>query len=327
MSAEEFWFKVAQEVIAALRGHRSRAQFSRRLGYSTNTVSDWEAGRRMPTAEEFLGICERESVDVDAAFARFQPATASLLRDGERITLHRWLEALRGSTSLRIVGDRSGLSRFSVSRFLRGSTRPRLHEFLQLVQALTYRAADLVGALVDVEKMPKLLEEHRRRQAARELAFTHPDSQAVLRMMETERYMALRTHVPGILAASIGIEATYEGEILATMERAAVIRRSAEGYQHGEPLTIDTSTEPTILNRVKGHWTETALKRLQRGPLSDDWFGYNVMSLSDRDLEQARMILVRAYREIRALAAASKPVQIAALLNIQLVTLPVTTEQ
>jgi hypothetical protein len=43
------------------------------------------------------------------------------------------------------------------------------------------------------------------------------------------------------------------------------------------------------------------------------------MSLSAADLERVREILRNAYRELRALAAASEPIERAALLNLQLV--------
>jgi hypothetical protein len=45
-----------------------------------------------------------------------------------------------------------------------------------------------------------------------------------------------------------------------------------------------------------------------------------VLSTSDADLDRIREVLRRAFREIRAIAASSQPVQSAALLNLQLVT-------
>jgi hypothetical protein len=51
-----------------------------------------------------------------------------------------------------------------------------------------------------------------------------------------------------------------------------------------------------------------------------------VISLSEADLERVREILRAAYREIRALAVTSEPVEAAALLNLQLVTFPLRDE-
>lgn len=72
---------------------------------------------------------------------------------------------------------------------------------------------------------------------------------------------------------------------------------------------------------LKAHWTEVCLRRIQR-PRASDWLGYNVVSVSAPDLERIREILRASFREIRAIATASNPVQSVALLNLQLVTWP-----
>jgi transcriptional regulator with XRE-family HTH domain len=313
------WDQASREMIAGVRGARPRALLSRRLGYRTNTVSDWEAGRRYPTADEFLRVCALLRIDVDAAFRRFHPATASQLRAAGELRLDRWLDALRGRVPLQVVADRSGFSRFAVSRWLKGRTRPRLPEFMRLVDALTDRASDLADALVGIEKLPALLPQHQRRSAAKNLAFEYPDSEAILRVMETEPYQALATHRAGVLSEALGIPSELEQRILLALERAGILEASGGRYRPLQPLSVDTGAEPAALNRLKAHWAKVALDRLA-APREQDWLGYNLMSLSAADLERVREILRNAYREIRALAAASEPVEAAALLNLQLVT-------
>jgi transcriptional regulator with XRE-family HTH domain len=320
----EDWNRVACELVAGVRGQRSRALLSRRLGFRSNTVSDWEAGRRFPTANEFLRVCEHLRIDVSAAFKRFHPGTAAQLRTAQGFTLHRWLSALRGRTPLQLIAERSGFSRFAVSRWLKGQTRPRLPEFLRLVEAITDRASDLADALVGIDALPTLLSQHRRRRAARSLAFEYPEGEALLRIMETHGYQALAAHQPGSLARVLAIDPELEQRILAALEHAGIVESQAGRYQPLQPLTVDTTAEPAALNRLKAHWTRAALERLA-APREQDSFGYNLMSLSDADLDRVREILRNAFREIRALAAASEPVQSAALLNLQLVTFPPVT--
>lgn len=317
----EVWNHVARELVAGVRGGRSRALLSRRLGYLSNTVSDWEAGRRFPSAGEFLRVCEHVRIDVDGAFQRFHPATRPRLRDASGFTLHLWLSALRGRTPSQLIADRGGFSRYAVSRWLSGKTRARLPEFLRLVDAITDRASDLADALVGIDRLPTLLLQHQRRRAARGLAFEYPESEALLRVMETEPYRALAGHRTGMLAPVLGIDTELERTILAALENAGVLQSIDGRYQPLQPLTVDTTAEPAAFNRLKAHWTRVALERLS-APREQDWLGYNLMSLSDADLERVREILRNAYREIRALAAASEPVQSAALLNLQLVTFP-----
>ena len=45
---------LAQQLVRAIRAHRSQTAFSRWLGYKSNVVYTWEAGRRWPTASEFV---------------------------------------------------------------------------------------------------------------------------------------------------------------------------------------------------------------------------------------------------------------------------------
>ena len=308
----------------AVRGSRSCAQLSRRLGYQSNAVSDWEAGRRAPTAARFIEACQALGYDTEAAFRRFHGPSAYLVsvnEGGVAARLPPWLAALRGTTSIALVAQRTRRSRFAVSRWIRGHTEPRLPEFLALVEALTFRAADFADCLVGVEHLPTLAREQHRRRSARELAFEHPDSELVLRVMETQAYRRLGRHVPGVIADSSGITLDRERAVLAALTEAGILQMSQQRYLPDDPLTVDTSGAPGRINRLKAHWAEVACQRAN-SPRPEDWIGYNLMSLSESDLDTAREMLRRVYREIRALAAASEPVEVAALLNVHLVTFP-----
>ena len=60
---------LASELLRALRGERSQSAFARRLGYKSNIVYSWEAGRAFPTASRALRAAQRTGVDVRAALA------------------------------------------------------------------------------------------------------------------------------------------------------------------------------------------------------------------------------------------------------------------
>ncbi len=321
------WHLASRELIEALRGKRTGAQLSRRLGYRTNVVADWEAGRRFPTAQELLRVCARVGIDVAAAFEGFHPATAEHLklpadlRTPDAVPdLSPWLRALRGRSPIGLIAERAGCSRYAVGRWLKGQTRPRLPDFLRLVDAMTDRVSDLAAGLVPIEQLPTLQRRHGRRAAARELAFEYPDSEAMLRVMETDAYRALPRHEPGVLARALGIDEAREAEVLAALEHARIVELHGGRYRAREPLTVDTSGP--ALDRLRAHWTRAALQRLP-ARREGDWLGYNLMSMSQEDLERVREILRDTYRQIRALAAASEPVEEAALLNLQLVTFAV----
>jgi transcriptional regulator with XRE-family HTH domain len=313
------WSLAAAQLLRELRGKRSQRAFSRRLGYRSNVACDWEAARRFPTAAETLRACARLKVDVPAAARAFQPACADTLGQGAEFRVDCWLDALRGSTTLQALSERSGFSRYAIARWLRGQAKPRLPDFLALLEAITGRASDFVQHLCAIEAVPELLESHNRRVAAKRVAFEAPWSEAVLRVIETSGYRALGKHREGYIAARLGISLDEERRVLAKLEHAGVLQRERDGYLELAPLSVDTSAAPAQINRLKAHWTEVCRDRLA-DPREGDWLGYNVLSCSNEDLERIREALRRAFREVRAIAAASQPTEAAALLNLQLLT-------
>jgi hypothetical protein len=113
-----------------------------------------------------------------------------------------------------------------------------------------------------------------------------------------------------------------KGEIDACIERleqASVIEKRGSRYVVKGQMTVDTQGGQQALHGLKRHWTLVAAERL-RAPQEHDFFAYNVISVSAADLERIREKLTTTFREIRSLVAASQPEQVAALLNLQVVT-------
>ena len=313
------WRLVASRLLRALRGRRSQRAFSHRLGYLSNVAHDWESGRRMPTAAQTLRACLRVRIDVASAFERFQPACAAELGPGPEPDVSRWLSALAGSLPISALASRSGLSRYAVARCLRGATKPRLDDFLTLVEAISGRASDLVQELVPIAEVPELFEVARQRAAAKRLAFEEPWSAAVMRVLETNGYREAALHRPGYIATRLGLDDERERTVLAALEAAGMVRADEGRYEVGEPLTVDTQASANDVRALRAHWAAVSLERIQ-APREEDWLGFNVISTSAADLERVREILRRAFREIRAIAAASEPAESVALLDLHLVT-------
>ncbi len=310
----------ARQLIRAVRGARSQEAFSRRLGYSSNPVADWEAGRRFPVAAEFFRACRLARIDVDAAMERFAPEQAEALQDGDDEGVAAWMRALRGKTSIHEVAERVGVSRYAISRWLKGATRPRLPDFLSLVDGLTDRLPDLVALLVDVEAVPALAERYRERQAGRTLAFEEPWTEAILRLLETRAYGQLPAHLPGWVSDRLGIDREVEDRCVDKLAAANIIARDAVGrWRPVGALTVDTRSDPEGTLRLKEHWASMGVVRATE-PRPGDLVSYNVVSVSREDLERIREAHIRYFHEVRQIVSKSEPVEVAALVNIQLMT-------
>jgi transcriptional regulator with XRE-family HTH domain len=163
---------LVRQLVRALRGPRSQPALSKRLGYSTNVVYLWESGRRMPRATELFRILARTGRSQTALAALFRLPGGVDLR--EPAGLAALLGAMRGGTRANDVARRCGVSRYIASRWLSGTTEPRLSEFLMLVDVLTLRLVDLVAAFVAVADVPLLAREASELERRRRVAFHHP---------------------------------------------------------------------------------------------------------------------------------------------------------
>jgi Domain of unknown function (DUF4423) len=308
--------QVAAEVLRALRGERSQRAFARRLGYRANPITDWEHGRRFPTAVETLRAARLVGVDVRAAFAAFHPA-APPDDSADGFSIAPWLSAICGTTPVAHVAARAGFSRFAVGRWLKDGARPRLPDFFRCVDAITGRLPDLVAALVPIAEVPSLQRRYENMRAARRLAYDAPWTEGVLRSLECEDYRALPAHADGFIATRLGMPLAAEREALHRLEAASVIRlENGLWRQHGA-LTVDTRGTKDDLSLILRHWTAVSYRRIaERRPR--DLFAYNMMSVSRADYEVVRDLLRRTFREIQSIVAASEPSERVALLNLQL---------
>ncbi len=308
----------ASQFLRAIRGRRSQAQLARRLGYRGNPITDWERGERFPTVHETLRAATLLGSNVPAAFARFTPSAPLQLAPGAPL-VGPWLSELRGGTALSEVAERSGASRFSVARWLNGSAKPRLPDFFRLLDAITHRLPEWVAELVPIDEVPLLASRYRAAMAAKHLAFELPWSEAVLRLLETSSYRRQPRHRDAYLAGCLGLAPAEVRACLARLLGAQVIEKKGTRFAVRSQGAVDTQGGKQALHRLKSHWSKVAADRLA-APRGDDYFAYNVVSVSAADLTRIRERLRVAFREIRSLVAASRPEEVAALINLQIVT-------
>jgi transcriptional regulator with XRE-family HTH domain len=307
----------ASQFLRALRGRRSQQAWAKRLGYKGNPLTDWENGRSFPHMSEVLRVAGVARIDVVAAFERFNP-NVPLSKSNAGYDLGAWLRATLGSTSVSEVARRMAYSRSSLSRWVCGASEPRVPEFLAFVDAATGRVQDWVAELVAIEQVPTLLARHEAARAAKQLAFSNPWTEALLRVIELQGYLALPEHEDGAFAARLGLPLEVVQGALRALVDARVIERRGAHYVVLSQLTVDTAGGKHQLHALKAHWATVAADRA-RTPHPGDVFGYNVLSASREDVERIRTVLKNAFREVRAIVSASEPAECVALVNVQLV--------
>ena len=310
--------RIARQLLRAIRGARSQVAFARRLGYRGNPIANWEAGRRFPTAAEVFRACERVRIDVPGAIEVFHPRAAAAFEISDE-GVAAWLRVQQGSASSAELARRIGTTRHRVARWLTGQTRPRLPDFLALLDGLTGRSTDLIALLVAIDDVPDAVDDYRTRAAIRRVAIEAPWSAAVLRILETEAYARESSPTPAWIAGALGVTTEEATDWLARMVAAGVLTLAEGRWVPAAPLTVDTAAYPEARTRFRDHWLDVAKTRVAN-PHERDSFSYNLASMSREDLEAIRDLYRQTYRQMRQIVAASEPVEVAVLIQAQIVT-------
>lgn len=314
--------KLASELLKALRGKRSQSAFSRWLGYSSNVQYLWESGRAYPRAARFFDIAARTGRPAAGALQQLYPRLPPGLA---RIDLARregvaaLLGDLKGNRSVLELARATGLSRFSLGRWLAGAAEPRLPDFLRLIDAMSLRLLDFISGLVDPAGLPSAAHGWRRLEAARRAAYDSPWSHAVLRALELTAYRKLPEHVPGWIAARVGLSLEQEEQSLKLLRETGQIRRRRGRFEVLETGLVDTRPNPEAARRLREFWAAQAAERVKAQPSAA--FAYNLFSVSNADLERIRALHRAYFRELRAIVAQSEPAETLALVTMSLLEL------
>jgi hypothetical protein len=310
--------RLGKELIALLRGQRSQTAFSKRLGYRSNVVSAWEAGRAWPTAARFLQVVERSGRKLDqlAVFLRAGSGSAACERLKTSAGMAAALDQLRGATATVDLARSAERSRFAVARWLSGEAEPRLPDFLRLVEAASLRLLDFLACFVDPHRLPSIAAAWRALEAARRAAYELPWSHAVLRAIELESYRKLKRHRPGFIAEQLQISPEEEARCVELLLETGQLRKQGHRLVPGDSLTVDTRGDSERARGIKAWWTRLGLERLEAD--APGTFAYNLFSVSRADLERIRELHRGYFRELRRIVAASEPSECVALINVHL---------
>jgi DNA-binding Lrp family transcriptional regulator/DNA-binding transcriptional regulator YiaG len=311
---------VCSELVRALRGRRSCAQLSRRLGYRSNIVRRWEAGECWPTASTFLEACTQLRPSTATLFPTFfqrTPEWLDLSRPFTPESVAAFLRQLRGKTPIGVLAERTLTNRYTLGRWLSGKAHPSFPDFLRVVEAASRRSLDLVATICDPGELPSLAPLWTRLQNARESAYSEPWSHAVLRALELEGRPARRE--AAWLSQRLGISEAEIKRNLTVLSESGQIQRSQGQWALDRVIAVDTSRDVHRSKTLKAAWTEVALGRLRQG--SPGSFGYSVFAVSHADLERLRELHLEYIRAMQSLIASSSPAECVGLYCAQLLDL------
>jgi hypothetical protein len=275
----------------------------------SHAVANWEHGRRWPTAARALWVAERVGVDVEQAFRDFyrqQPEWLSQHRPTSALGVAWFLRDLKGNTQISELSRLTGKSRFCITRWMKGTTEPRLPDFLSMIEACSLRLLDFVATLVDPKRLPSAREAWRQLEQTRTLAYDAPWTSAVLHALETSGYRGLEEHHPGYLAGLLGIPRAEEERCLRLLTQSGRAHWVDGRFEPREVGVTDTRTDPERARELRVFWAREAARRAEQG---EPGLKYNLCGVSARDLKRLRTLQASYLSEMRTLIAQSEPVE------------------
>ena len=310
---------LGSDFIRALRGSRSQAALSRRLGFRTNVLYAWESGRRWPTAALVLQAAQRLRFDVKGLLRRFfanAPPWLEPIDPTTRAGVAQLLEELRGKIPVVELARRTGSSRYAIARWLAGTAEPRFPDFLRLFEGASLRVLDFVALFHDPNTLPSAAPGWQALQAHRRAVYEFPWISAVLGVLELAEYTALPRHTPGWIAQRLGIPREEEQRCLDVLERSGQIVRKGRRWQLARSQTVDTRQDPAAERQLKQWWAELGVARLRAG--APGQFSFNVFAVSRADYERLRELHQSYFRQLRSIVAQSSPSERIIAANVQL---------
>jgi transcriptional regulator with XRE-family HTH domain len=273
------------------------ASISRRLRLkSPQTLIRWEKGSRQISWRDFVRLCEATDAPIAQSLValsfRSDFANAPLLVD--RIV---------GGAKITEVAKSTGISRYTLTRWLHGEGCPDLADVLQLIHHCQYLLFEFIAGLVEPVDIPSLAKLYDQRQARKSVYFEHPVAAAIVATLGLDSYRALPAHDDAFVSRSVGIPEKDAHDIICKLLETGRI-----GWRDGrlEPRAgqLELSDHPDF-RKFCGYWLERAKNCAERekNPLPFLNYGMDIYPTSAATLRQLHEEYTAFYKRARAILA------------------------
>jgi len=113
----------------------------------------------------------------------------------------------------------------------------------------------------------------------------------------------------------LGIDMETEARCLSFLLDTGQVSWDGTHYQ-GRTIAVDTRGRPEIGRRLKSHWSQEAVRRIEDD--APGQFSYVVFSASRKDFERIRELHLRYFNTLRGLISESSPNELVGVANVQL---------
>lgn len=190
--------KLKKELLLHLRGQLAQSQVNKKLGVTFNKIYRWESGTSHVMWPDFVDLCRVLKIPLDQylqdSFSFKQPGknTAGLVQH------------FAGYSTQKDIAEKIEISRYTLSRWLKGVSAPTLEQMFALMDYATPDFLRFLEFLTDGEILPSVSEEMRLYHAQVKHYFAYPWMSVLLSALETkgyakdptDEYLAQKTKIP-----------------------------------------------------------------------------------------------------------------------------------
>jgi transcriptional regulator with XRE-family HTH domain len=295
------FYALQTELLVAIRRGISQAHLSKKLGFRSNRVHNWETGKSSVSWSEFCHLCEAQRIPLDLACqskAHFEGSA----KETQMLVRH-----LFGKNTSAQLAQRLGVSRSMVSRWQTGKVEPSLTQMLQFMEVNLYSLPEFLAALVPVEKLPSVKTVLERERKEKQLHRENPWIAALLLYIRTVEYNRLPKHVEGFLAKKLGIPVEVERTVVKALLELGVLEWEGKILAPAR-RTIDTNIDPASNLKIREYWLNRSLATVRKGvPLGErNRLGYMLFNTTPETYEKVRQLYFAFFQDLHNVVLESK---------------------
>ena len=251
--AANHWSELAKTIIREIRGERSPEEINLALGLNFNQVHRWESGRKRILWSEFAQLCESCNIPLKEACEK----------------IFRFYDPIgKGELFLQMLIDHEDIETFAkqynvgiqiVRRWRSGESELTFEGALKALEFRAHSVVPLISNLIDLSKIPVLMEAHLYEKTRLDLFYSHPATAMLITTLHLAEVRNAPHHDIALFQKYMNIDASYLQFIIdLSLERGLLEKRDGRFYTPNLALSLRSNPE-RILDFYR-YWTERAVR-------------------------------------------------------------------
>lgn len=289
-------------LLANLRGKNSSAQFSRRLGFTSNQIHRWESHHATMRWKDFIEIATTLKIPLAKRFDRH------LGYQEDPQDFASLVQYILPTHDREDLAKLAGVSVQACSHWMRGKASPPLETVLKLVESGSFSLSTFVAIFIPLEKqsplLRKILADEEKMKSS---VLSTPWTLALLCLISNGLYG--KKTLPDLTEAlhqNLGIDVASLKKVLGDLAHKGVLTDKNGEVALPRDRHIDLSGTDDFLRESIEFWTHYGLQTANGPKTSENptgRSGYMVFSINPKDLKEVYSLFAKTFHDLEKISA------------------------